>query len=262
MEHASLGKLHQPVREIRRRRGNLAGDRSVATALRAMANLAIGLEQGLPFVQSFAVGRVGIAQFKTGSLGFLIAGAVVERQISPGNAKGVIDAIPAEQEILFLPDMYLGLWLEKVTGRKLTIWLGECHVHAGIRPADIERWQEEAPDADLLVHPECGCASQAMAFGNERTQILSTEKMIDYAKRSPKQRFLVATETGILHRLQREAPGKRFEAVRDDAECRYMKLTTLDKVRDSLRDMKHRVTVEPELAGRARLAIERMVAIA
>jgi quinolinate synthase len=178
-----------------------------------------------------------------------------------GNAKAVIDAIPRDQEILFLPDMYLGLWLEKVTGRKLTIWLGECHVHAGIRPADIERWQAEAPDAELLVHPECGCASQAMAFGNERTQILSTEKMIDFAKRSPKQRFLVATETGILHRLRQEAPGKRFEAVRDDAECRYMKLTTLEKVRDSLRDGKHRITVEPELAARARLAIERMVSI-
>ncbi|HEY4236279.1 MAG TPA: quinolinate synthase, partial [Gaiellaceae bacterium] len=178
-----------------------------------------------------------------------------------GNAKSVIEAIPPEQEILFLPDMYLGLWLEKVTGRKLTIWLGECHVHAGIRPADIERWQAEAPDAELLVHPECGCASQAMAFGNERTQILSTEKMIDFAKRSPKERFLVATETGILHRLKQEAPGKRFEAVRDDAECRYMKVTTLEKVRDSLRDGMHRITVEPELADRARLAIERMVSI-
>jgi quinolinate synthase len=178
-----------------------------------------------------------------------------------GNAKAVIEAIPPEQEILFLPDMYLGLWLEKVTGRKLTIWLGECHVHAGIRPEDIERWQDEAPDAELLVHPECGCASQAMAFGNERTQILSTEKMIDYAKRSPKRRFLVATETGIIHRLEREAPGKRFEPVRDDAECRYMKLTTLEKVRDSLRDGVHRITVEPELADRARLAITRMVAI-
>ena len=117
------------------------------------------------------------------------------------------------------------------------------------------------PDAELFIHPECGCASQAMAFGNERTQILSTEKMIDYARRSPKQRFLVATETGILHRLKREAPGKRFEAVRDDAECRYMKLTTLEKVRDSLRDGRHEVTVAPELADRARLAIERMVAI-
>ena len=99
-----------------------------------------------------------------------------------GNAKAVIEAIPRDQEILFLPDMYLGLWLEKVTGRKLNIWLGECHVHAGIRPEDIERWQAEAPDAELLVHPECGCASQAMAFGNERTHILSTEGMVNFAK--------------------------------------------------------------------------------
>ena len=78
-----------------------------------------------------------------------------------GNAKAVIEAIPADREILFLPDLYLGLWLERETGRSLRIWLGECHVHAGIRPADIERWQAEAPDAELLVHPECGCASQA-----------------------------------------------------------------------------------------------------
>jgi len=178
-----------------------------------------------------------------------------------GNAQQVIEAIPAETEILFLPDMYLGLWLERVTGRTLTIWLGECHVHAGIRPADIERWEREAPDAELLVHPECGCASQAMAFASERTRILSTEKMIDYAKRSPGKRFMVATETGILHRLEKEAPGKRFEPVRDDAVCRYMKVTTLEKVRDALRDMQHRVTVDEETAGRARLAIERMVAI-
>ncbi|HVS85053.1 MAG TPA: quinolinate synthase NadA, partial [Gaiellaceae bacterium] len=118
-----------------------------------------------------------------------------------------------------------------------------------------------APDADLLVHPECGCASQAMAFADERTQILSTEKMIDYAKRSPKQRFLVATETGIIHRLGKEAPGKRFEPVREDAICRFMKLTTLEKVRDALRDNAPVVTVEPELAARARLAIERMVSL-
>jgi quinolinate synthase len=177
-----------------------------------------------------------------------------------GNAQTVIEAIPAEQEILFLPDMFLGLWLERVTGRKLTIWLGECHVHAGIRPDDIDRWQTEAPDAELLVHPECGCASQAMAFANGRTQILSTEKMISFAKDSPKQRFLVATETGILHRLQREAPGKQFEPVREDAVCRYMKMITIDKLRDSLLHNQHRVTVEPRTAERARLAIERMVA--
>jgi quinolinate synthase len=178
-----------------------------------------------------------------------------------GNAKAVIEAIPADREILFLPDMYLGLWLERVTGRKLRIWLGECHVHAGIRPADIERWTKDAPDADLLVHPECGCASQAMAFANGRTKILSTEGMVKFAQESPKQRFLVATETGIIHRLEREAPGKRFEPVREDAVCRFMKMITLEKVRDSLRDRRHEVTVEPEIAARARGAIDRMVAI-
>src|SRR6059058_2150704 len=81
-----------------------------------------------------------------------------------GNAVEIVNSIPADKEILFLPDMFLGIWLERVTGRKLTIWLGECHVHAGIRPDDIERWQRDAPDAELLVHPECGCASQCMAF--------------------------------------------------------------------------------------------------
>ncbi len=178
-----------------------------------------------------------------------------------GNAKAVIEAIPEDREILFCPDMFLGIWLERVTGRKLRLWLGECHVHAGIRPEDVERWQAEAPDAELLVHPECGCASQCMAFGNERTHILSTEGMINFAKASPKQRFLVATETGILHRLANEAPGKRFEAVSERAICKYMKMITLEKLRDSLRDWKHVVTVEPQIAERARGAIERMVAI-
>ncbi len=178
-----------------------------------------------------------------------------------GNAKAVIEAIPADREILFLPDMFLGIWLERVTGRRLNVWMGECHVHAGIRPADIERWQDEAPDAELLVHPECGCASQCMAFGNDRTHILSTEGMVSFAKSSPKQRFLVATETGILHRLNKEAPGKRFEAVSERAICKYMKMITLEKLRDSLRDWRHEVTVPDEVAAKARLAIERMVAI-
>jgi quinolinate synthase len=178
-----------------------------------------------------------------------------------GNARAVIEAIPADREILFLPDLYLGLWLERVTGRKLQIWLGECHVHAGIRPADIERWQAESPDAELLVHPECGCASQAMAFSNDRTHILSTEGMVSFARTSPKDRFVVATETGILHRLNREVPGKTFEAAQEKAVCRFMKMITLEKLRDSLRDLRYEVTVEPAIAARARTAIDRMVAI-
>jgi quinolinate synthase len=178
-----------------------------------------------------------------------------------GNARAVIEAIPADREILFLPDFFLGLWLEKVTGRKLKIWMGECHVHAGIRPEDIERWHDEAPDAELLVHPECGCASQAMAFADDRTRILSTEGMVDFARNSSKERFIVATEVGIIHRLTKEAPGKRFEPVTRAAVCRYMKMITLEKLRDSLRDVKHVVSVDPDVANRARGAIERMVAI-
>jgi quinolinate synthase len=178
-----------------------------------------------------------------------------------GNAKAIIDAVPEDEEILFLPDLYLGVWLEKVTGRKLNIWMGECHVHAGIRPADIERWQADAPDAEFLVHPECGCASQCMAFGNKNTHILGTESMIRFAKESPKEKFLIATETGIIHRLKKDVPGKTFEAVSEDAICKYMKMITLEKLRDSLRDWKFEVEVEPAIAAKAKLAIERMVAI-
>ena len=178
-----------------------------------------------------------------------------------GNARAVIEAIPADQEILFLPDLFLGLWLEKVTGRKLQIWLGECHVHAGIRPEDIERWQADAPDAELLVHPECGCASQAMAYSDARTHILSTEQMVNFAKQSPKRNFTVATEVGIIHRLEKDVPGKTFAPLRKAAVCRFMKMITLENLRDALRDNQYEVTVPKETADRARLAIERMVAI-
>lgn len=178
-----------------------------------------------------------------------------------GNARQLIEALPGDRQILFLPDLYLGLWLERVTGRSLTIWMGECHVHAGIRPADIEHWETEAPDAELLVHPECGCASQAMAFGSSRTQILSTEQMITHARNSARHRFLIATETGILHRLQKEIPTKQFQPVREDAICKYMKMITLPKLRDCLRDMQHVITVDEQVASRARRSVERMISI-
>jgi quinolinate synthase len=178
-----------------------------------------------------------------------------------GNAREVIRAIPEDKEILFLPDMYLGLWAERETGRKLTIWLGECHVHAGIRPSDIDEWIANDPEAEFMVHPECGCASQAMAFGNARTHILSTEGMVNFARESQAPRFRVATETGILHRLEKDAPGKAFLPVNDKAVCRYMKMITLEKTRDALRDWKFEVTVDLDVAAKARLAIDRMVAI-
>jgi quinolinate synthase len=184
-----------------------------------------------------------------------------------GNARQIIEAVPADREILFLPDMFLGAYLERVTGRKMKIWPGECHVHAGIRPADVEATLDEHPDAELLIHPECGCASQCMYAASEnpalgaRTHVLSTEGMVKRARTSPRREFMVATETGILHRLGKEAPDARFYAMSERAVCRYMKMITLEKLRDSLLEMRYPVTVEPELAARARGAIRRMVEI-
>ena len=177
------------------------------------------------------------------------------------NARAVINAIPADRQILFLPDMFLGLWLQRVTGRKLTIWLGECHVHAGIRPSDVERWHRELPDAELLIHPECGCTSQVIEAAGDDAHILSTEGMVTFAEQSSADTFLIATETGILHRLEQKAPGKRFVPVNREAVCQYMKLTTLEKVRDSLRGGVYEIDVPAEIAARARLALERMIAI-
>jgi quinolinate synthase len=178
-----------------------------------------------------------------------------------GNARAVIDAIPPDRQILFLPDMFLGLWLERVTGRKLTIWLGECHVHAGIRPADVEEWRRAEPGAELLIHPECGCTSQVIEAAGDEAHILSTEGMVTFAERSKAKSFLVATEVGILHRLEQKAPGKRFVPVNREAICQYMKLTTLEKIRDSLLYGQYAIDVPIDVAAKARVALERMVAI-
>jgi quinolinate synthase len=184
-----------------------------------------------------------------------------------GNARQVIEAVPADREILFLPDMFLGTYLERVTGRKMKVWPGECHVHAGIRPDDVARTLDEHPNAELLIHPECGCASQCMYAATEnpalgvRTHVLSTEGMVQRARMSPRREFMVATETGILHRLGKEAPDARFYAMSERAVCRYMKMITLDKVLRSLQNMTEVVTVAPEIAARARGAIERMIAL-
>jgi quinolinate synthase len=185
-----------------------------------------------------------------------------------GNARQVIEAVPEDRDILFLPDMFLGSYLERLTGRRMKIWPGECHVHAGIRPEDVTRMMERRPQADLLIHPECGCASQCMyAAAHDAklaatTHVLSTEGMARHVASSPKQEFVVATETGILHRLRKESPEKRFEAMSERAVCRYMKMITLASVRDALRDLQPAVSVPPDVAAKARLAIERMVAIA
>ena len=184
-----------------------------------------------------------------------------------GNAEAVMRRCPLDREILFLPDMFLGTYLERVTGRKMKIWPGECHVHAGIRTDDVRKILDERPESDLLIHPECGCASQCMYLAStdasigRRTKVLSTEGMVRHARASSADEFVIATETGILHRLAKEAPDKRFVAMSERAVCRYMKMITLEKLRDSLRDMKFVVTVEPETAAAARGAIQRMVEI-
>ena len=187
--------------------------------------------------------------------------------VTSGNAEAVVRSIPPEREILFLPDQFLGSWLKERTGRaNMHIWLGECHVHAGIRPNEIRAKQEALPNADLLIHPECGCASACVwANGrgamNPNTYVLSTEGMVKHAAASPNDTFLVATETGILHRLHKEMPGKRFIAADDGAVCGYMKQITLPKLRDTLRDLAPAVEVLPQDMDRARIAIERMLAI-
>ena len=184
------------------------------------------------------------------------------------NAVKVVQAIPADKEILFLPDMFLGAYVKKVTGRtNMRIWAGECHVHAGIRPSDMAAVRAEHPKAEFLIHPECGCASATMLFAQENPQafhdakLLSTEGMINYAATSPSKEFLVATETGIMHRMERQNPGKTFYPVNRKAICQFMKMITLPKVLRSLREDVFEVRVPPHVADKARLAIERMIAI-
>jgi quinolinate synthase len=185
-----------------------------------------------------------------------------------GNAVEVINAIPAEREILFLPDMFLGAHVRRVTGRQnIHVWMGECHVHAGIDPENIRLQRSLHPDAEFLIHPECGCATsvvEAVSAGDvdpRGVHILSTEGMIKRPGESAADTFIIATEVGILHRLQRAYPDKQFFAANERASCAYMKVTTLPKVRDALLHLQHRITVPDDIAARARLAIERMVSI-
>jgi quinolinate synthase len=185
-----------------------------------------------------------------------------------GNAVEIVNTIPPEKEILFLPDMFLGAHVRRVTGRQnMHVWMGECHVHAGIDPEHIERQRAQHPGAEFLIHPECGCATsavEAVSAGSvdpEGVQILSTEGMINRPRISDADDFIVATEVGILHRLRRENPTKRFYPASELAVCAFMKVTTLPKVLNSLERLEHHITVDRDTADRARTAIERMIAI-
>ena len=189
----------------------------------------------------------------------------------------------ADTEILFGPDMWLGAYVEKRTGRRMHVWDGECHVHAGIRPADIEATRAAHPDADFLVHPECGCTTSVMEYvatgdvSAEGVHMLSTGGMLKYAEQAAhalateggqaqdaagaKRQAIVATEIGMLHPLQMAAPEVEFIPANAEASCVYMKMITLPKLRDALREMKYEVRVSAEIAERARVPIDRMVAI-
>jgi quinolinate synthase len=185
-----------------------------------------------------------------------------------GNVLDVIDAIPADRGILFLPDFFLGSHVRRMRPeRNIEVWMGECHVHKGIRPEVLNQARATYPEAEVLVHPECGCAGQliySMGLGDinpEGLHITSTEGMIRKVTQSPAQQFIVATETGIMHRMQQVAPQKQFIAADPEAVCAFMKTITLTGVRDSLSLDQYHVTVPPAVAARARRAIDRMVAL-
>ncbi|MCS6965803.1 MAG: quinolinate synthase NadA [Candidatus Kapabacteria bacterium] len=183
------------------------------------------------------------------------------------NARAVIEAIPPERDILFVPDMFLGAWLQAQTGRRLHLWMGECHVHAAMRPQDIQAALAEHPQAEFLIHPECGCMSATLyacstgELNGRRLAIASTDGMLRYVRRSAAAEFVIGTEVGLLYRLQQENPGKRFYPLRPDAICPYMKRITLEKVLRSLQQEVYHVTVPQEIAQRARKALQRMLQV-
>ena len=193
--------------------------------------------------------------------------------VTSSNAVAVVESIyrdhGAGTEILFGPDMFLGAYVEKTTGRPMRVWDGECHVHAGIRPRDIGAMRDAHPGADFLIHPECGCSTSVMEYvaagdvAADGVKMLSTGGMMAYATERAGRggTAIVATETGMLHPLRMAAPDVDFVAANEAASCRYMKMITLPKLRDALRDGAPVVQVPEAIAARARLPIERMVAI-
>ncbi len=180
-----------------------------------------------------------------------------------------------DTEILFGPDMWLGAYVEKELGRPMHVWDGECHVHAGIRPSDIDATRAAHPGADFLIHPECGCTTSVMEYvaagdiASEGVHMLSTGGMLRYAGEAERQTVehpdhreaVVATEVGMLYPLEMAAPDVKFIPANPEASCVFMKMITLEKLRDALRDFKFEVRVPPEIAERARVPIDRMVAI-
>ena len=175
------------------------------------------------------------------------------------NAEKIVRSIPADKEIFFIPDFYLGTYVKAQTGREnIHLWKGYCPTHVLIQSEDINRLRAQHPKAEFIMHPECGCLTKSMHLADK---ILSTEGMIRYAKESSAGEFIVATETGVLHRMRKDNPGKTFIPASEHAVCHYMKMNTLEKVVESLENLQYEVKVPKEVAERARLPIERMLAI-
>jgi quinolinate synthase len=184
------------------------------------------------------------------------------------NAVEIVTSLPAGQEILFLPDQFLGAHVRRATGRaNIHVWLGECHVHAGISPDDLRRKADADAEAELFIHPECGCSTAALWQAGAgdlppgRTRVLSTGGMLDAARTTTARAVLVATETGMLHQLRRANPAVRWEPVNPNAVCRYMKMTTPAALLRCLRDGVDEVHVAPDVASRARKAVAAMIAV-
>lgn len=184
------------------------------------------------------------------------------------NAVEVVASIDPDREVLFCPDQFLGAHVRRVTGREnLHVWAGECHVHAGINGDELTEQARANPDAELFVHPECGCATSALylagegAFPADRVKILSTGGMLDAAHQTHARKVLVATEVGMLHQLRRAAPEVEFQAVNDRASCKYMKMITPAALLRCLLDGADEVHVDPDIAAAGRRSVQRMIAI-
>ena len=175
-----------------------------------------------------------------------------------GNAVRIVESVPADRNILFVPDENLGSWVTEQTGRPMTLWKGNCYVHVEFTRQSIEKIRSEYPAAPVVAHPECTHAVRLLA-----DEVCSTEKMVSYCQQSPAQAFVIVTESGMLHRLRREIPGKTFIPGPTDhcacADCRYMKMNTLEKLRDCLRDLTPQIIIPEDLRARAESPIRRML---
>lgn len=175
-----------------------------------------------------------------------------------GNAVTIVNAAPKDRNILFVPDQNLGSWVMEKTGRPMDLWKGNCYVHVEFTRQSIERIRTEWPDSPVVAHPECTYAVRMLA-----DEVCSTEKMISYCKSSPAKSFIIVTESGMLHRLRREIPGKEFIAGPTDhcacADCRYMKMNTLEKLHDALLNLEPEIIIPEPIRARAELPIRRML---